>query len=82
MIHAILSVLSSSLLMKKLSTGFIVLIVVVLLGGWIFTSYNGLVTANEAVTASWSQVETQYQRRFDLIPNLASTVEGAADFEK
>jgi len=68
--------------MKKLSTGMIVLIVVVLLGLWTLTSYNGLVTANEAVDGSWSQVETQYQRRFDLIPNLASTVEGAADFEK
>ena len=45
-------------------------------------SYNGLVTADEAVTRSWADVETQYQRRADLIPNLVNTVRGAADFEQ
>ncbi len=44
--------------------------------------YNTLVTLDEKVTSSWSQVENQYQRRADLIPNLVKTVEGAADFEK
>ncbi len=41
-----------------------------------------MVTLNETVTQSWSQVENQYQRRADLIPNLVSTVKGYANFEK
>ena len=44
--------------------------------------YNNLVTLDEQVTQSWSQVENQYQRRTDLIPNLVNTVKGVADFEK
>ncbi len=44
--------------------------------------YNTLVTMQESVTSAWSQVENQYQRRSDLIPNLVKTVQGAADFEK
>lgn len=56
--------------------------VVVLLGLWAFTSYNGLVTERENVDTAWRQVETQYQRRFDLIPNLVNTVQGSADFEQ
>lgn len=69
--------------MSKISVIFIGLLVVVLLAvGWVWTSYNGLVRASEAVDASWAQVETQYQRRFDLVPNLQATVQGAADFEQ
>ncbi|MDD5362169.1 MAG: LemA family protein [Ignavibacteria bacterium] len=44
--------------------------------------YNSLVSSEEKVTSAWSQVENQYQRRADLIPNLVKTVQGAADFEK
>jgi LemA protein len=44
--------------------------------------YNGLVASSTAVDAAWAQVQTQYQRRADLIPNLVRTVEGAANFEK
>ncbi len=44
--------------------------------------YNTLVSMQESVNSAWSQVENQYQRRADLIPNLVSTVQGAADFEK
>jgi len=44
--------------------------------------YNSLVTADENVSTAWSQVENVYQRRLDLIPNLVSTVQGAADFER
>lgn len=44
--------------------------------------YNTMVTKREAVDEKWSQVETQYQRRNDLIGNLVNTVKGAADFEK
>ena len=46
-----------------------------------FGSYNSLITLSESVDAQWAQVENQYQRRADLIPNLINTVQGAADFE-
>lgn len=45
-------------------------------------SYNSMVTGEEGVSAQWSQVENNYQRRTDLIPNLVNTVKGYADFEK
>lgn len=59
--------------MKK---GLIILAIVIMLVVWGFSSYNGLVTANEVVDGQWAQVETQYQRRFDLIPNLVESVKG------
>jgi len=54
---------------------------VVILVLMFFGSYNSLITLSESVDAGWAQVENQYQRRADLIPNLISTVQGAADFE-
>ncbi len=60
----------------------IIIAVVVLLVGWVWSGYNGFITAHEAVDGSWAQVETQYQRRVDLIPNLVSSVKGAAEFER
>ena len=45
-------------------------------------TYNSLVTADEQVEEAWGNVESTYQRRLDLIPNLVSTVQGAADFEQ
>ncbi len=56
--------------------------IIVLILLWIFSGYNSLVTQKEVVDNSWRQVETQYQRRFDLIPNLVQTVKGAANFEQ
>lgn len=60
----------------------IVLIGVLILGGMTVSGYNKLNAADQAVSASWSQVENVYQRRADLIPNLVETVKGAANFEK
>lgn len=57
----------------------IVLGLLVLMG---FSSYNGLVSNEEAVSKAWGNVESDYQRRADLIPNLVNTVKGYANFEK
>src|ERR1700694_2524074 len=60
-----------------------VLILVVLIGaGWFIGVRNHLVALDQQVQAQWAQVENDYQRRFDLIPNLVRTVQGAANFEK
>ncbi len=53
-----------------------VLAIVVLAIAYSWASYNGLVTMKESATAQWQQVETQYQRRLDLIPNLVASVQG------
>ncbi len=59
------------------------LILVLIIGGVYFVSVrNNLVGLEEQVNSQWAQVESQYQRRFDLIPNLVRTVQGAANFEK
>lgn len=54
----------------------IVLIVLAAVGLYAFTLYNRLVSASEGVDNQWAQVQTQYQRRFDLIPNLVESVKG------
>ena len=61
--------------------GIIVLLVIILLIGGC-SSYNGLVGLSQDVDGKWADVQTVYQRRNDLIPNLVSTVSGAANFEK
>lgn len=61
---------------------FLALIVFVLLALWCWATYNSLITENENVETAWRQVETQYQRRFDLIPNLVNTAKGEANFEQ
>jgi LemA protein len=66
--------------MKKLVV--VVLVLAIVFGLWMFSSYNNLVGLDESVKAAWSQVENVYQRRADLIPNLVRTVEGAANFER
>jgi LemA protein len=65
---------------KKTALIGIAVVVVLILG--IASSYNGLVSLDQAVRAQWGQVENVYQRRADLIPNLVETVKGAAAFEK
>lgn len=59
-------------------------IVVIIIGFvmWGVSIYNNLITLEEGVNQSWAQVENQYQRRADLVPNLVNTVKGVADFEK
>ncbi len=60
----------------------VVLGVVLLAGGCGVGRYNSLVQLSQAVDAQWAQVESVYQRRADLIPNLVATVQGAANFEQ
>ncbi|MCX7797143.1 MAG: LemA family protein [Melioribacter sp.] len=59
-----------------------ILIIIISTISWGVGVYNRLVTLNENVNQAWSQVENQYQRRYDLIPNLVETVKGVANFEK
>ena len=56
--------------------------IIVILFFWGVSVNNNLVDLQEGVRSQWSQVENQYQRRSDLIPNLVNTVKGAANFEK
>lgn len=56
--------------------------IVAILVLWSGCSYNGLVRSEEGVESQWANVETAYQRRADLIPNLVATVKGYADFEQ
>lgn len=69
---------------KRVALGIgIVLVLLLLLGGCsAVRSYNGLVQMSETVDASWAQVETVLQRRYDLIPNLVNTVKGYAQQER
>lgn len=67
--------------MKKNKGLIITIVVIVLVAIWGISSYNGLVSMDENVSNSWANVETQYQRRSDLIPNLVNTVKGYAKHE-
>jgi LemA protein len=67
---------------KGIGCAVVVVIVLVILGLALAGTYNNLVGLSQGVDAQWAQVESVYQRRADLIPNLVATVKGAADFEK
>ena len=67
--------------MKKNKGLIITVVVIALVAIWGISSYNGLVSMDENVSNSWANVETQYQRRSDLIPNLVNTVKGYAKHE-
>lgn len=60
----------------------IIVAVVAIIAIWAISGYNSLVSMDENVSGQWSNVETQYQRRADLIPNLVNTVKGYAAHEK
>jgi LemA protein len=64
----------------KILIGFVA--VIVIFGLLVMSSYNGLVSLQQATDAQWANVQNVYQRRADLVPNLVSTVSGAANFEK
>lgn len=73
--------------MKKgclISIVVVVILAIVVLGivSWGTRIYNNMVSMQESVTGQWGNVETQYQRRSDLIPNFVNTVKGAANFEQ
>ena len=69
--------------MKKSYIILIVIAVIILsIFFWFKNTYNGMVTMQENVSAQWSNVENQYQRRLDLIPNLVNTVKGYAEHEQ
>ena len=66
--------------MKK--STIILVAVIAALAMWAISAYNGMVKMDESVSTAWSNVENQYQRRTDLIPNLVNTVKGYASHEK
>lgn len=68
--------------MKKLGSILAVVAVVAVVVMWCAGKYNGLVQAEESVSAQWGMVENAYQRRLDLIPNLVQTVKGYAQHEE
>lgn len=69
--------------MRSKNLGLIVILAAILiLGGCGCGSYNSLIQQDEVVKNAWNKVQSDYQRRADLIPNLVATVKGAANFEK
>ena len=66
--------------MKK--TTIIIIVILVILGFYGFSTYNRLVTLDVNADTQWQQVETQYQRRFDLIPNLVESAKGVMNQEQ
>ena len=59
-----------------------IVVVVVAIIGWVTSAYNGMVTVEEEATTAFAKVQSAYQRRADLIPNLVETVKGYASHEK
>ncbi len=65
-----------------LITLLIIVVLIVIIAGWMFSVRNNIVNKEESVNSSWAQVQNQYQRRYDLIPNLVETVKGFAQQER
>lgn len=67
---------------KSLITIIAIVAVIIVIGMWAAGAYNSMVTVQEKATTAWSNVQSTYQRRADLIPNLVETVKGYAAHEK
>ena len=67
---------------KGCLVGGVLLAIVAVAAFWIFGIYNGIMPKDNAVKKQWGDVESVYQKRSDLVPNLVSTVKGAANFEQ
>src|SRR5687767_6777125 len=68
--------------MRRSPILWVVLGIVIIFVFWGCSQYNGMVSQDETVKKAWGNVQSAYQRRADLIPNLVATVKGAAEFEK
>jgi len=68
--------------MKKWTILLVILVVILGIVGWFFSAYNTFVKADQEVSTQWAQVENQFQRRYDLIPNLVETVKGVSEQEQ
>ncbi len=66
----------------EIKTWWVIVAIVLILALWVGGTFNSLVSRTENVEGAWAQVETQYQRRADLIPNLVSTVQGFTNQEE
>lgn len=69
-------------LMIGCGVGAVLVVIIIGFVLWGVSIYNSLITLEEGVNQSWAQVESQYQRRADLVPNLVNTVKGVAEFER
>src|SRR5256712_4114047 len=67
---------------RSLSAAWLLLLVLLLLGAWTASTYNRMTRAQQAVDAQWAQVESVYQRRADLIPNLVAATQGYLAHER
>jgi LemA protein len=72
---------SNKMLIIVLSLVAVVILIGVSVWGWYVKTYNGLVVLDETANTAWAQIETELQRRYDLVPNLVNTVKGYATHE-
>lgn len=68
--------------MRRFLPWIIALGIILLIGGWLAGRYNSFVDASQGVDQKWADVEVQYQRRVDLVPNLVATVQQGANVER